>query len=162
MLRSGLVDHQIMEGLTPQFYRLIESCGDSNAQTINNYLNAMRSEVSLSIAYKKTIIKTLTYVSKFHSNMKFKKMQKHDIVSFLDSKRKSEVADPLNSWISTYNLYVIVVTRFFKWLYHPNLAAKERPKPSCVEIRKLRRKEQSVYKPTDLWTQDDDLLFLKY
>jgi integrase len=26
----------------------------------------------------------------------------------------------------------------------------------------LKRKEQSVYKPSDLWTQEDDLLFLKY
>jgi hypothetical protein len=29
-------------------------------------------------------------------------------------------------------------------------------------IPKLRRKEKSVYKPYDLWTQQDDLLFLKY
>jgi integrase/recombinase XerD len=26
----------------------------------------------------------------------------------------------------------------------------------------LKRKEQSIYKPTDLWSQEDDLLFLKY
>jgi hypothetical protein len=26
----------------------------------------------------------------------------------------------------------------------------------------LKRKEQSIYKPTDLWTVEDDLLFLKY
>jgi len=26
----------------------------------------------------------------------------------------------------------------------------------------LKRREQSVYKPTDLWTLEDDLLFLKY
>ena len=29
-------------------------------------------------------------------------------------------------------------------------------------IAKLKRKEKSVYKPYDLWTQQDDLLFLKY
>src|SRR4029453_15596005 len=29
-------------------------------------------------------------------------------------------------------------------------------------IKKLKRKERSIYKPTDLWTQQDDLLFLKY
>jgi integrase/recombinase XerD len=26
----------------------------------------------------------------------------------------------------------------------------------------LKRREQSIYKPTDLWTLEDDLLFLKY
>jgi integrase/recombinase XerD len=57
---------------------------------------------------------------------------------------------------------VVVITRFFKWLYYPDLSPKERIKPSCVDIPLLKRKEQSVYKPSDMWTQDDDLLFLKY
>ena len=161
LLQSGLIENQIMEGLPPEFSRLIESCG-INALTINEYLNAMRKEITLSISYKKITIKSLAYLSKFLSNKKFKKMQKNDIGSFLDSKRKSEVADPLHSWIASYNLYIVILTRFFKWLYYPDLPAKERSKPVCVQIPKLRRKEQSVYKPTDLWTQDDDLLFLKY
>ena len=29
-------------------------------------------------------------------------------------------------------------------------------------IPKLKRKEISIYKPSDLWTPQDDLLFLKY
>jgi hypothetical protein len=29
-------------------------------------------------------------------------------------------------------------------------------------IAKLKRKEVSYYKPYDLWTQEDDLLFLKW
>jgi integrase len=29
-------------------------------------------------------------------------------------------------------------------------------------IAQLKRKEKSIYKPSDLWTQQDDLLFLKY
>jgi integrase/recombinase XerD len=162
MLRSALVDHRvIMEGLPPEFYRRIESCGN-NAQTISNYLNVMRNEVTLSVGYKKITIKTLAYLSKFLSNKKFKKMQKLDIVSFLDSKRKSEVADPLHSSIATCNIYIIILTRFFKWLYYPDISAKERAKPSCVDIPKLKRREQSVYKPTDIWSQNDDILFLKY
>jgi hypothetical protein len=39
----------------------------------------------------------------------------------------------------------------------------ERPKPPVVEnIQQLKRKEKSIYKPTDMWTSEDDLLFLKY
>ncbi len=53
--------------------------------------------------------------------------------------------------------------RFFKWLYHPNLEQKKLPKPEVIEnIALLKRREQSIYKPSDLWTLEDDLLFLKY
>jgi len=42
------------------------------------------------------------------------------------------------------------------------LSQVKRPKPEVIEnIPKLRRKEQSIYKPTDLWTAEDYLLFLK-
>ncbi|MGH9976225.1 MAG: hypothetical protein ACRD8Z_10385, partial [Nitrososphaeraceae archaeon] len=45
----------------------------------------------------------------------------------------------------------------------PMLNQQKRPKPSVVEnIPQLKRNEQSVYKPTDLWTKDDDLVFLRY
>ena len=151
----------IIEGLEPQLYKLIKSSGN-NAQTIIDYVNSVRNEISTSHSYERNNIKALVYLSKFHSNKKFKTIDKHDILLFLNSKRKSEEANPLHSWIATYNLYIVLLTRFFKWLYQPDLSPKERSKPSCVDIARLRRKEQSVYKPTDMWTQEDDLLFLKY
>ena len=53
--------------------------------------------------------------------------------------------------------------RFFKWLYSPDIEPDKRSKPSVIEnIQELKRKEKSIYKPTDLWTSEDDLLFLKY
>jgi hypothetical protein len=42
------------------------------------------------------------------------------------------------------------------------LSALER-KPDCIiGIKQLRRKEISCYKPSDLWSQEDDLVFLKW
>jgi hypothetical protein len=39
----------------------------------------------------------------------------------------------------------------------------ERPKPEVLEnVKHLMRKEKSAYKPSDMWTQEDDLLFLKF
>lgn len=33
----------------------------------------------------------------------------------------------------------------------------------CIEgVKKLKRKEKSIYKPSDMWTTEDDLLFLRY
>ena len=52
---------------------------------------------------------------------------------------------------------------FFKWLHYPDLEPAKRPKPSVVEnIPTLKRKEQSIYKPSHIWTTEDDALFLKY
>ena len=63
----------------------------------------------------------------------------------------------------TYNLYLMTIDTFFKWLYYPKTEPKERPKPDILlNIKRLKRKEKSSYKPTDMWTQEDDLLFLKY
>ena len=69
----------------------------------------------------------------------------------------------MHKWIGTYNIYRIQLTRFFKWLYYPDNAPDQRPKPKPVEnIAELRRKEKSIYKPSDLWTPEEDLLFLRY
>ena len=69
----------------------------------------------------------------------------------------------LHKWIGTYNLYRIHLLRFFKWLYYPDIEPNKRSKPAVIEnIAELKRKEKSIYKPSTLWTQQDDLLFLKY
>jgi len=87
-------------------------------------------------------------------------MAREDILKFLDSFRKIESIDPLHKWIGTYNMYRIHLMRFFKWLYFPDIEQDKRPKPSIVEnIPLLRRKEKSIYKPTDIWTPEDDSLF---
>jgi hypothetical protein len=62
-----------------------------------------------------------------------------------------------------YNRYFTVLTRFFRWLNNPKLEPKQRPETEVVQnIQQLRRREQSIYKPTNLWSKDDDLLFLKH
>jgi integrase/recombinase XerD len=67
------------------------------------------------------------------------------LLSFLDSYRKTESVDPLHKWIGTYIEY------------------KQRSKPAVIQnIHQLKRKEKSIYKPTDLWTAQDHSLFLKY
>jgi integrase len=102
--------------------------------------------------------------SLFFKNEKlFKEITREDLLSFLDSFRRIESVDPLRKWIGTYNLYRIHLMRFFKWLYYPDMEPDKRPKPEVIEnILQHKRKEKSIYKPTDLWTQEDDSLFLKY
>src|ERR671919_1034420 len=93
----------------------------------------------------------------------YKEVTRDDIMQFLDSLRKPEESDPLHKWIGTYNIYRVLLIRFFKWLYYLDIEQKKRPKPSVIEnIPQLKRREQLIYKPSDLWSMDDDLLFLKY
>jgi hypothetical protein len=88
---------------------------------------------------------------------------REDILRSLDSFRRPETSDPLNKWIGTYYLYRLHLLRFFKALYYPDIEQDKRPRPHVLEnIPELKRKEKSIYKPTDFWTAGDDLLFLKY
>lgn len=58
---------------------------------------------------------------------------------------------------------VVTIGTFFKWFYYPQNEPRDRPRPEILlNIKRLKRKETSIYKPTDMWTQDDDILFLKY
>jgi integrase/recombinase XerD len=124
----------------------------------------MKTEINLSHGHTKNHIMVLTLLSQFHNNKKsFREMTRDDILSYLNRLRKPESNDPLHKWIGSYNLYKTFFVRFFKWLYYPDLQESNRPRPHVVEnIPQLKRKEQSIYKPSDLWTLEDDALFLKY
>lgn len=135
----------------------------SNSSITTDYTNAMQIEMNLSRSYRELNAWALTKLSEFHKNKPFNKISREDILSFLNSFRKTDSQDPLHKWIGTYNLTRLLLMRFFKWLYYPNEEHSNRPKPKIIEnIPRYKRKEQSIYKPTDLWTQEDDLLFLKY
>lgn len=136
---------------------------EANDHIINEYLNAMQTEINSSPNYKKINLNTLTRLSRFHKNKSFRNMKREDILPYLSSLRKSDEIDPLHKWIGTYNLYVANLLRFFKWLHNPTLEPRQRPRPKMLNnILTLKRKEVSIYKPSDLWTVEDDLIFLKW
>ncbi len=63
----------------------------------------------------------------------------------------------------TYNFRRQIFLKFFKWLYSPTEEARKRKIPEVMQdIPMLKRKEQSIYKPDDLWTVEDDHIFFKY
>ena len=135
----------------------------TNDMIISDYFDAMQTEINPSVNYRDIIRNTLNKLSRFHNNKPFIKMKREDILSYLISLRKLDEVDPLHKWIGTYNLHIGNLTRFFKWLYNPTMEPEQRPKPKLLyNIPKLKRKETSIYKPTDLWTLEDDLVFLKW
>jgi integrase len=164
--KSALLDRKIEEctaGLAPSVTKQLFSISEDNAATIVKYIEVVKTEVNPADSYRRNIILLLCRFSNYHKNKAFKEISRDDIVNFLDSLRKTETQDPMHQWIGTYNLFRVDLMRFFKWLYSPDIERDKRPKPSIIEnIPKLKRKETSIYKPSDLWTQQDDLLFLKY
>jgi integrase len=154
----------ITEGLEPLYAKALGNILKENALAIADFILNINIEINLSDNYKRNYIRVLAQLSKFYHNKKsFKEMLREDILLFLDSFRKPENSDPLHKWIGTYNQYTVLLIKFFKWLYYSDIEPNKRPKPQVVEnIFQLKRKETSIYKPTDLWTVEDDLLFLKY
>ena len=143
-----------------------------NALVVAEYIISMKREVNARLNYIKYTIQFLSELSRISGIGKnFIDMTREDVLCYLDNCHKLEDEDPLHKWIGSYNIKRTILIRFFKWLYYPNVAEARRRnelsskenKPECIMgIPQLKRKEISCYKPTDLWTQEDDLLFLKW
>ena len=132
----------------------------------------MKREINPRLSYKKYTIHCLSQLSGAGGiEKKFTDMGRDDVLYYRDKCRKPENEDLLYKWIGIYNTRLVILSRFFKWLHYPNvedpkrrseLSALER-KPECMMgIKQLKRKEVSCYKPSDLWSQEDDLVFLKW
>jgi len=74
---------------------------------IKEYFDAMQTEINPSVNYVNTNRITLNRLLEFHNNEFFLKMNREDIISYLNSPRKSEDIDPLHKWIGTYNSRII-------------------------------------------------------
>jgi integrase/recombinase XerD len=134
-----------------------------NCLTIMNYVLGLMTEVNPSQDYRLNTIGKLKHLAERYHPKSFRELTRQDIVDYLDGFRKSESVDPLHKWIGTYELTRIMLLRFFRWLYYPDIEEGKRPKPDVMaNIPRVKRREVSIYKPTDPWTEEDDALFYKY
>ena len=94
------------------------------------------------------------------------------IISFLDSKIKSNEEDPDRKWITTWNDYLSDIKYFFRWLYNwkvrnidPNRDLQtphDWETPSFIKIKRKKTKRLSPYLETELWDKDELALIIKY
>lgn len=118
------------EGLEPYYLDHLKTrISRKNSIIIARYILSMRIETNLSLNHRRSIITSLKMLSEFLSNKPFPEMNREDILSYLESLRKSDASDKMHKWVSTYNQRVITFLRFFKWLYAPNTEASKREKP---------------------------------
>jgi integrase/recombinase XerD len=143
---------------------LLTRISRQNCITIVNYMLAMQTEVGPAERYRIDTIYKLKLFAEFHNPKPFEEITRQDVIDFLDRLRKPETVDPLHQWQGTYELSRIVLLRFFRWLYYEQVVPhSKRPTPAVMQnIPKLTRKEKSIYKPTDMWTPEEDFIFYKY
>lgn len=91
-------------------------------------------------------------------------MTKQEILNYLNSLRRPEAVDRTHKWIGSYNARQMIFLKFFRWLYNQEESdVTKRITPACMQgVKRLTRKEKSPYKPSDLWTDEEHELFLKY
>lgn len=143
--------------------QLKEQISRKNSEIISNYSLIQKKVLNLSETYRSTILAILIAFCKALHNKPFLEITRNDILSYLELLRKPESIDPLHKWIGSYNFRRECLSKFFKWLHNPDIIAKDRPIPLVLkDIPRLKRKEQSIYSPSDLWTKEEDLLFLRY
>ena len=145
--------------------QLIDLCclSPENALTIVNFLLAQKTEINIADTYKLNMISTLLLLSCSLNHKSFRDMKRDDILIYLDSLKKDDASDSLHKWIGSYNVKRQRLITFFRWLYNADKCPSDRQTPEFMkQIPILKRKEQSIYKPTELWTNEDDILFLRY
>jgi uncharacterized protein YihD (DUF1040 family) len=98
-----------------------------NALTISEYIIAIKIEINPRLNTIKTIIQFLSKLSKTVGiEKRFQDMTRDDILLYLDRNRKLENDDPLHKWIGSYNVKRNILSKFFKWLYYPNVDSSKR------------------------------------
>ena len=142
-----------------------------NAKIFYEFLIAQYNNQNVRFNTTFTYIKILSIFSEFSHYKDFKKITKDDIIDFLNSVRKNDLEDPTHKWIGTYNTRHMILSKFFRWIYNVyffkdssyEIDSKKWITPPCLqEIRQFHRKEKATYKPSDIWTDEDHALFLKY
>lgn len=148
-------------GLEPYFLEHLKTrVSKQNSLVIARYITSMKIETNLSDNHRRGIITSLKLLSEFLNNKPFSDMTREDILDYLDTLRKPDDSDSLHKWISTYNQRLICFLRFFKCLYHSEVEASKREKPLPVaNIPTIKRKEKSAYHPSELWTEEDHIIF---
>lgn len=137
---------------------------NENAEIVCDYITAEQTEMNIKESTKEGKIKCLLWLSSYHNHKSYSDMTKQDILDYLNNLRKPELLDPTHKWIGSYNVRQMIFLKLFRWLYNRDESdVRKRITPPCMQgVRRLPRKEKSPYKPSDLWTEEEHLLFLKY
>ena len=156
------------DGLNNSYKNSILKLTHNNAKLIIDFINSSTNYENITGHTKKNKISALVrfmkfLVGKYGHEKSFNEVKTEDFTDFQNSIRKSPFEDPLHKWIGTYNQYLRNLKTFYRWINSPDLPPDYRKNPSFLEgINQLHRKEITTYSPNDMWTEEEDAIFLKY
>lgn len=139
-----------------------------NAKLVVNFMNDCINRENITITTRKSKIAGLLrfmkfLVGKYGHEISFKDVKREDFTDFQYSLKKPATEDHLHHWIGTYNQYLRNAKPFYRYLNDPDKEPKDRQLPEyLVGINQIHRKELTTYQPSDMWTEEEDLIFLKY
>ena len=140
------------------------SANIQNANILYDFIITEQNHTNVKLTTRLSYIKVICLFNRYLSYKDFTKITKNHILDYLNSLKRSESDDPTHKWINTYNTRQAILSKFFRWLYNQDEPDhKKRETPVCMKgIKQLIKKEISSYKPSDIWTSKDHILFLKY
>ena len=145
------------EGMQQECYdRLLKL---ENADVIADYLIAYKNETDTKVSTRTTIcLNIIRFAQKMGKPLGT--VTNDDILLYFNGLKKSE--DPKHKWKGSWNMLRIIIPRFFKWYYYPNLPPDKRPKSDIIPYLPRMKRMEKTYKPSDMWTIEDNELFLRY
>lgn len=155
---------QLLQGLksnTPR-YKLAE-LSENHKSVLADFLAEITYKESVAPNTKGAYINNLYYLVKDTRGKQFREMTSMDIDLYLQSHHRPLALDPKQKWVNSHNVRGSMFMKFFKWLYYPDLPAESRPKPDVIKnITIMPKPELTNVEAKDLWTAEEDRIFLKY
>jgi integrase len=159
--------NMLIPGSAPYFHSILLKMASANAQNVEllcKFVAFECNQSNIKLSTRLTHIKVICWFDRYEGHRDFSTLTRDDVVAYFMSLRKGEIQDPTHRWIGTYNTRQIILCKFFRWLHNQNQADyKKWITPPCLQaIRPLPRREKSPYKPSDIWTNEEHAIFLKY
>lgn len=151
------------DGLLPNIKMMMLELSEENKKIVTDYILDSITQNNIAVGTKRAHLINMVYLVRHWKGMSLRKMKADHVDTYLQRIRRSKDVDPDEKWISTHNHRAMSYLKFFKWLYFPNVDPEQRKKPAVVSnIVFYKRKAKTNIRPEDLWTKEEDRVFLKY
>ena len=141
-----------------------------NSELIHKFHEFMKSNGASERHQNNNLKAVCNFANYLGQNVNFEDVNNtSQILSFLDTKIKSQDEDPDKKWITTWNDYLHRIKHFLRWLHNVGtlqsdsiLPMDDWITPSFLKIKEKKTKRISPYLETELWEKDEILLITKY
>ena len=150
--KINLVPNRINSDLISKFYEFMKSNGvserhqNNNLKAVINFANFLGDKISFTDINKP-----------------------EQVLSFLNTKIRSQQDDPEKKSITTWNDYLHRIKHFLRWVQNIGtiqsdviIPMEEWNTPLFLKIKEKRTRRVSPYMESELWEKDDILLITKY